>query len=318
MDYYNHSLDLPFSKTNLKFRELNTAEQLALAKANLTIDNKTEVGSFEYFNFLNETVKNCIKDYNNFLNLDIIEYTMFITKLRSISIGSSIQFLVEKKENDSVTKQKINLNLNYFLKSLYEETNNFFENKNNIISEKNILIYLKWPNIKNINLFLKNNNLYEDSIFEFIDKISINNIEIDFQKFNNNQKKELIEKFSISFKKKLESKIFEQLEKLMSKNLTGIDYFKEQKFSIYGMIFVNFLRLFLSNDIKSIYSEIYYLCSNNLNAQYVYDLSPSERKIYISIINESKSTPSEDDWTSALGNNRSLEDLAVEFNQTQK
>jgi hypothetical protein len=318
MNFYNHSLDLPFSKKNIKFRELNTYEQLALAKANMTIDNKTENGFFEYFEFINEILKNCVKNYNDLLNLDVIEYTMFVTKLRSISIGNTIQFLLENKQDESISKQKLNLNLNFFLKTLYDKTNILFENENNLILDKQITIKLKWPNIKNIHLFLKTNNSLYESFFEFVDRIEIDSIKIDFLNFTIEQKKELIEKLSISTKQKIEQKIMEIIQALLDTNFTGIEYFKDYKFNIYGMFFVSFLRLFLSNDIKSIYSEIYYLCNNGLDADYINNISPSERKIYLSIITESKSKSSEDGWSEAVSSNRSLEDLAVEFNQGAK
>jgi hypothetical protein len=42
-------------------------------------------------------------------------------------------------------------------------------------------------------------------------------------------------------------------------------------------------------------------------------MSPNERKIYFSIINENNK--SQDSSETQIGNNKSLEDLAVEFNQ---
>ena len=160
MQYYNHNLDLPYSKLNIKFRELTTNEQLVLSKTNLILEYNTS-GFYEYFNFLNDVIKNCVKDYNDILKLDIIEFVLLITKIRSISIGNTIEFFLENKDDSDIKKQKITLNLNYFIKKLYEISNNFFEDDNNKIIDKNITVTLKYPSIKNIEIF-SNTKTYDN------------------------------------------------------------------------------------------------------------------------------------------------------------
>ena len=106
MSYYNHSLDLPYSKVTIKFRELTTNEQLILAKTNLILNYDLD-GFYEYYNFLIDIIKTIIKPDIDILNLDIIEFVMFITKLRTISIGNNIEFFLENKEDPDIKKQKI-------------------------------------------------------------------------------------------------------------------------------------------------------------------------------------------------------------------
>jgi hypothetical protein len=321
MQYYNHNLDLPYSKLNIKFRELTTNEQLVLSKTNLILEYNTS-GFYEYFNFLNDVIKNCVKDYNDILKLDIIEFVLLITKIRSISIGNTIEFFLENKDDSDIKKQKITLNLNYFIKKLYEVSNNFFEDDNNKIIDKNITVTLKYPSIKNIEMFsnTKTYDNFNESIVEFIDEVEINKFKIKFSNFDNNQKQDFLDKLSITIKQKIEEKIFNVLNKLIDTNLLGLEYFKDQKFTIYGIGFMSFLKIFFSYDIKSLYIEIHHLATNGLSPDYVLNISPSERKLYISIINEinkakSETSSSSSGWADIIKNHKSVDDLAVEFNQ---
>jgi hypothetical protein len=311
MSYYNHSLDLPYSKVTIKFRELTTNEQLILAKTNLILNYDLD-GFYEYYNFLIDIIKTIIKPDIDILNLDIIEFVMFITKLRTISIGNNIEFFLENKEDPDIKKQKITLNLNYFIKSLYEVSNSFFENENNKIIDKNISVILKYPTLKNINSFGKTEsyNDINETIMEFIDEVIINEFKVKFSNFEKAQKQEFLDKFPINIKQKIEMKIFDMLTKLVNQNLFGVEYFKDQKFSIYGFGFMSFLKIFFSYDVKSLYSEIHYLSSNGLNPDYVLSISPSERKIYISIINEinkSKSQSPQSGWADLVNNDKTAQ-----------
>lgn len=321
MQYYNHNLDLPYSKLNIKFRELTTNEQLVLSKTNLILEYNTS-GFYEYFNFLNDVIKNCVKDYNDVLNLDIIEFVLLMTKIRSISIGNTIEFFLENKDDSDIKKQKITLNLNYFIKKLYEVSSNFFEDDNNKIIDKNITVTLKYPSIKNIEIFsnTKSYDNFNESIVEFIDEIEINNFKIKFSKFENSQKQDFLDKLSITIKQKIEEKMVNMLNKLIDINLLGLEHFKDQKFTIYGIGFMSFLKIFFSYDIKSLYVEIHHLATNGLSPDYVLNISPSERKLYISIINEinkakSETSSSSSGWADIIKNHKSVDDLAVEFNQ---
>lgn len=318
MKYFNQSLDLPYTNSTVKYRELTTNEQIILSKTNLSLPY-TNIGLYEYFEVLNDVIQNCVKDQTAIEKLDVIEYVMFITKLRSISIGNTIEFMVENSNDESFKKQKIIINLNLFIKSLYEATQIIINESENNISEKNISVILKWPSIKNIKNFLNpiDLNNINSILIEFIKEIKLDNASIDFSNFKQQEKQDLLEKLSIGLKQKVEKKIFSLLENLINKNLIGIEQFKDQKFNIFGFGFVSFLRLFFSYDIRSLYQEIHYLAGSGLSPDYILNVSPSERKLYISITNDANkakqgSSASPEDM---IGNSKTLEDLAVEFNQ---
>ena len=86
MEYYNYSVDLPYTNTKISYRELNTQEQLLLAKANISFSGDNN-SLFDYNQFAFELISNCIKNKEDFYKINIIEYVMFLVKLRIMSIG---------------------------------------------------------------------------------------------------------------------------------------------------------------------------------------------------------------------------------------
>ena len=105
MEYYNYSVDLPYTKTKIYYREVNTQEQLLLAKANVSISNNKE-SLYDYSQFSFEVILNCVKNKEDFYKINIVEYVLFLVKLRIISIGATMDFLL-KTEDNSKTKTKI-------------------------------------------------------------------------------------------------------------------------------------------------------------------------------------------------------------------
>lgn len=314
MDYYNYSLDLPHTKIKLHHRELNTNEQIALAKANLTLSNSKE-SLFDYHNFILNVLKNCVKNFEDIQNITIIEYVLFLVKLRILSVGNTIEFLLKNSEQ----KTKIQLDLKSYLTNLYKSSI-FFEdsNNNNTITENNIVIKLNWPTLKSINLFnefiISEKNIYEsinESIQEFIEYIKINDKKIQFNFFNSKQKNSLLDSLPMHLKLKTQNKIFEALKELITFEIFNIPMFKDQRFNIYNLSFIEHLKMIFSYDIKSIYFEIYFLASCNINPEYTLKLSPSERKIYMSLIQEQRTKKDSDiNQTSSA-----VKDLALEFGE---
>ena len=313
MDYYNYILDLPHTKIKLHHRELNTKEQIALAKANLTIPNIKEY-LIDYHNFILDVLKNNVKNFDDIQNITIIEYVLFLVKLRILSVGNTIEFLMK----DTDKKTKIQLDLKSYLVNLYKASS-FFENPdNNIVIENNISIKLNWPFVKSINVFndfiIADKNIYEsinDSIQEFIEYIKIDNKIIQFNAFNSKQKNDLLDSLPMHLKIKTQNQIFEALKQLITSEVFDVSIFKEQRFNIYNLSFIEHVKMIFSYDVKSIYSEIYFLASCSLEPNYVMTLSPSERKVYISIVQENRSKK---DGNSSQTSN-AIKDLALEFGE---
>jgi hypothetical protein len=321
VDYYNYNIELPFSKKTINFREINTNEQIALSKATIIFSKNKE--SLNYNNFVVNVINNCVENKKEFLEINVIDYLLFLTKLRIVSIGSGIE-LQSESTDQNVKNVKITLDLNLFLKNLYEGSLKALEK--NIIKEKEIEIKIKWPNLNCLNVFVKKDSkndfeLFINSYQEFVDYIKINEKIIKFENFTSNQKIKMLENLSISLIKKLQESIIEMLNFVKSYDLWGISILKDYTFHLYNLGFVDFIRLFFTYDLKSLYKELYYFSNANLPPNYILKISQSERKIYSSIIEEhqrtmeNKETKYDFEQINKSGN-KTVEDLALEFGDT--
>lgn len=320
MEYYNYSTELPFSNKKVKFKEITTEQQIALSKANLSFP-KTKENYFDYNNFVLKTIKECLETPDDFDNINIIDYVLFITKLRIVSIGSSIEFIT-KTENAEFKTAKTTINLNLFLKNLYYGAVEAI--KDNLITENNIEIKLCWPTIKSIKVFqdiIDNDfKVVFDSFQEFIEYIKIGDKKIIFSNFDSIQKNEIFCKISVSLIKKVQELVLENVKKLNQCDLFMVESFKNNTFNLYTLSFIDFIRLFFSYDVKSLYEEIFYMAGENLPPEYVLKLSPAERKVYSSIIVEArkrKENNQNDGVNNMIKSNasKSVQDLALEFGQ---
>lgn len=289
MNVYSYNVDLPFTKNQINFREVNTQEQLFLAKANLNYNNDTK-SLFDYFNSTKKLFEGCIENKESFNKISLIEYVLFLIKLRIVSVGLYIEFLLNNNKNQ---KTKIKIDLRSYLRNLYS-VGEFFENdKNAIISDKNISIKLGWPKISSIETFqkfiLENKNEYQiitNTLQEYVEFIEINNKKIIFDNFNYFQKIEMIDSIPMVLKNKIQDKVIEAITFLFNKKLFDVKNFENERFNFYNLKFIEHIKMFFAYDIKSLYTEIYYLASVHLSPDYVLKTSPSERKIYLSIIEE--------------------------------
>lgn len=318
MEYYNYNIELPFSKKNFNFREINTSEQIALSKATIIFSKNKE--ALNYNNFIINVIQNCVENKKDFLDLNVIDYILFLTKVRIVSIGGGIELQSEGTDKN-VKSVKITLDLNLFLKNLYEGSLKALEK--NVIKEKEIEIKLKWPDVSSLDVFVKKEakndfELFLNSYQEFIDYIKIEKEIINFKKFTTKQKIKILDGLSISLTKKLQETIIEMLNFLKSYDLWGISILKDYTFHLYNLGFVDFIRLFFTYDLKSLYKELYYFSNANLPPDYILKISQSERKIYSSIIEEhqrtmeNKETKYDFQKINKTGA-KTVEDLALEF-----
>jgi len=122
MEFYNYSVDLPYTNTKLYYREINTQEQILLAKANISIESL-----YDYYQFIIDIILKTIKNKEDLYKLNIIEYVLFLVKLRIISIGPTMDFFLK---SESKTKTKIQIDLRKYMMNLYNASN-YFEDENN-------------------------------------------------------------------------------------------------------------------------------------------------------------------------------------------
>lgn len=314
MEYYSQSLDLPFSKVTLNFRELKTNEQILLAKANLNFSNKKE-DCLNYHSFVLNLISNCVQNKEILNNIDVIEYILFLVKFRMISVGTGVTFFLNTGGKE---KTKLNVDLRTYLTNLYNASLCIEDNK--FLNENDVEIKLKWPSISSLKLFhsiLLNNtneyNLINDTLHEFVDYIKFKNKKIVLNNFNLEEKKYIFDKISVSLKQKIQEIVISIITKLFESDLFGLEYFKDYKFNFYTLSFLEHLKLFFSYDVKSLYQEIYILSGCGLSTDYIMQISPSERNIYFSIMQEQKNNQNKKSSPEEELKNQSLNDLALEF-----
>lgn len=328
MDYYDYDVELPFSKTNLNFRELNTREQLLVAKANMSFANDKK-SLFSYYEYTFNVFSNCVKQKDEFLKLNILDYVLFLTKLRTISMGSTIDFLL-KSENK--TKTKIQINLKEYLLNLYNAATYFNESDNNKITFEDFVVKLNWPDVTSIGTFanllsdsLPEYEVFDDSLCEYIEEIKFKDLKIDFKNLIFDEKRQILDKTPINVKLKIQQKVLNACKKLFETDVFKISYFSDYKFNLYNLFFIEHIKMIFSYDLKSLYSEILYLANNKLNPEYVMTISNSERKLYMTIIseqNQKKDSTSEANDANInqnddkeMGYSDAIKKLAVEFGQ---
>jgi len=321
VEYYNYSTELPFSGKKIRFKEITTQQQIALAKANLSFPN-TKNNYFDYNDFVLKTIKNSLENKEELDDINIVDYVLFLTKLRIISVGSIIE-LITKTDNQEFKTAKTTIDLNLFLKNLYFGATEAI--KENLITEGNMEIKIGWPTVKSIKTFQQIiDNDYKiifDSFQEFIEYIKIDDKKIIFSNFNSTQRNEIFCKLSVSMLKKVQELILENVKKLNQCNLFGIESFKNNTFNLYNLSFIDFIRLFFTYDVRSLYQEIYFMAGENLLPEYVLTISPAERKVYSSIIIETrkKRENSQNDGVDNMiksNSSKTVRDLALEFGQT--
>lgn len=310
MDYL-YSIELPFTNTNLQYKELSSSQQLNLCKLNILYPlNNERSNIIDYSSFFKEIILKSIKNKKNLNNINIIEYILFVTKLRITSIGKDLNLLLEK---DSQNQIKVTIDLNNFIKKLYEVSLECL--KDNIINIKNLKIIIDWPAIESENMFnSESEEPVTSSILKYIKHISVNDSDIiDFSKFNESEQKNLYEKFPLSVKNSIQEKVLKMIQTLSNSNLFELEIMKGFGFNFYNTSYQRFIRYLFSGNIRNIYQEYYILASKNINPSYVDNMSISERTIYCSFIEEEVNARNE--VSSNNSNSTDLEKLMAEFGE---
>lgn len=316
MDYYIYSVRLPFSNTELYYRELKTKEQLILAKSNIFLKPGSEFDS-DYAKVLQKIIKNCVENKEDFEKINLLDYFLFITKLRIVTIGDQLELYINNSE--STDAEKITIDLNHLMKNVYDAGIEALDS--NIIEDKKIQIVLGFPNIKSEFLLIDNSNenyieKVLSTISEYITKITIENIEVDINSFSTNQKKEFYEKLPVSLRTKVQIKVLNMIKILTEKNIIGLESKNIIKFNFYNNVHQQLIRFFFSNDLRNIYRDYYILASKKINPIFVDNLSVSERKVFMSFVEEEMKAREENVSNMPLSptnNGTGLQDLIDEF-----
>lgn len=323
MENFLYKVQLPFSGVSLSFKELSTKNQLDVEKLNLFYPQKIDY-YLEYHNNFLKIIESCVENVEDLHSIDIIDYLLFCLKLRVISIGNDLELQVKSEtEEDKYIKLKIDLQM--LIQNLLTSSEQSLTERELFWEDKNLKVTFGWPNIKSIQKFY---NLYFsdiafeekvlETIPEFVKEVQIKDNIIDFNVLDEAEKEKILYLFPASVKNQIQDAILKNIKQFSSFDLFQISYFKNQKFNFFNLIYIEIIKLVFTQNLKRIYEEIFLLSNYHLNSDYVLNMSPSERKIYLSFIEAQRKsqTPPENqpiNVPTPAGNARSVEDLAVEF-----
>ncbi len=288
MEYFLYSVDLPFSKKTIFYREINSKEQLILSKISSLYPFKNTENIIEYCRVFKDIILNCIKNKEDFLDINLIDYILFLIKLRIVSVGDDIA-LEFNPEKDGDMKERVSLNLAHVMKNIYDLAIKVFDKKE--LNFDNITISLDWPPLESESILLKKEeNSVEDqvlsTIVEYIRTIKIKNKIIDLKSLKKEEKTLLFQSLPLTIKNQTQKIIVDVINNMLGINIFGakrLDYFK---FNFYNGSFQEIQNFLFNFNLKSIYKEYYVLASRNINPKYVDSLSISERIVFCSLFKE--------------------------------
>lgn len=316
---YLYSLDFPSYTKNLYFRDITTKEQIDLEKINIYYPQDIDF-YLNYYESLFKIINNCVDNSNNAIkNLNIIEFLLLAIKIRTVSIGNLLEFNVDSG-NEEIKNAKIKIDLNETIANILAICTKSLEIKE--VEEKNIKVSIDWPNINSIEFFyhlyfsqLSNEERIFESLPDYVKTITIENEEINLSKFNHNQKEEIYNKLPASIQKKVEQGIIKNMNNLMNCDIFNIPHLKNEKLNFYNLSFIRLLRMFFTQNTRRLYEEVYILSNFNLNTNYVLNLTPIERKLYLSFIEQQQKSnqPQQPEQQNFGKPSSAVDDLAVEF-----
>jgi hypothetical protein len=281
---------MPLSEIKIFYKELNNRQFLALSKINLILPLNEETAA-DYATIFREIILESVKNKEDFLKLNIIDYILYLAKLREITVGEDLELYI-KDVNVSDMPIKFNLKISSFIQRLYNLAKESLPNNNLTIDNFNIEI--DWPNLQDEEFFLKklpNDSLsFADKVITsvpyFIKKITFNGNCIDLINLNFKEKTQIYNNLPFSIRQNIQSLIIESVLKLKNGDIWNVKHLQEfsNGIDLYNVSYQAILRLFFSDDISGILEEYYMLASKGIEPFYLDSISVAERKVYITLL----------------------------------
>jgi len=281
MDYFLYSVDLPFSQKKIFYREINSREQFLLAKF-ASLHPYGKENDIDFFIALNKIILNCVENKKDLLELNIVEYILFLLKIRILSFDNFLE-LELNPNSEKEMKEKISIDLNTFMKKFYEASSKLMEN--NIIEYNGIYVNLSWPDTKIAISFLENENIDISTTFvEYIKYLKTKEKTIVLNNFTKEEKNKIYENLPSKLQVLIFDKIVKSIENLFTENLFSIKSLNWLNFNFYNNIYLYFIKLLFSSDIKGLYQQYYVFASKNINLFFIDNMTTADRKVFMSLI----------------------------------
>lgn len=278
--FYTHALQFPYTNTVLHFKEFNNKQFFNLIKSNINLPPEADY-RVDYHYTVIDILSKCLKNKEKIFDLNIIEFLMFCIRLRTISVGHTIELSIKNEETKNT---KIIINFFDLLKSVYDIAENIKKYK--VVKDENIEIHLNWPMLKDEEFFLE--NLTHDQLDKFlkslplfIERIIIKDKSFEFKKFDAKQKNVLLESIPLSIKQIIQTNVLSLLKEISVIPLFEIKEFSEYKLEFFNATIQDLIRFIFSGDERSILQENVFLKKYNFSLNEIDNLTPLEKADYI-------------------------------------
>lgn len=292
MECYPYALQFPFTKTILNFRELNCLEQGLLCKINATLPPTSEYRS-DYLDVLLEIIQEVTKNKKSIYSLDIVEFLMFVIRLRAVSVGSFIEFAIGEEEK----KKKIKFDLYNLLKNVYNIGQLILENE--ITKEEDVEVKIRWPDLYGEYHFLNvqpenDTERFFSTMCQFVEYIKIKDQIFNFKTLKNEQRQELFDLLPVSIKNIVQTNIVLLLQKIREQPLFELQEFENYKFEFYNSTIQDIIRFIFANDENNLISENVFLLGKGFTINDINNISPASKQNYINYFVEQNNNKNEE------------------------
>ena len=272
--YFTHSIQFPFTKTVINFKELTCYQCFNLIKINNNFPPEDGY-RLDYHRLLIEIIKDSIQEKENLYKLNIVEFLMLCIRLRTVSISSTVELSLESEKKTNVVINFYDVLFNIL--SISNKIKNF-----EVINHEDTEIYLNWPLLQNEEYFLSNIKeeyitRFLNSVPLFIDKIKIKDTLFDFNLFNPNQKRELLDSLPASIKNIIQTNIITLLKEISEIYIFGVKQFDQYKLEFFNATIQDLIRFLFAGTEDSKILETVFLKKHGFSIQEINEMYPLEK-----------------------------------------
>ena len=275
-------------------KAMDSATQLLLIKKHILTDFDNFKSSLSFWNYLLDISKACIhpEDLSVLNELNVLDCLQLLIVLRCISCGNELKLIVYPDATNEETKININLFLDVISDNWFENIKNKLEkNKESLlIKNDDFLLKITTPLNKNQPFIDFSSEDYNESLNNFI-KNCIEYIQVKNNKFlikdcSTEEINLFIKKLPINFFNKIKKAVLE-----INQEINSCDFYQMPNFIKESIHFLNdsipeILKLIYSEKMSNVLKEHYILSKKNMQNSYIEKISPVERQMFLSFIEE--------------------------------
>jgi len=283
-----------FSNSILRVKAMDSATHLLLIKKHTLTDFDDYKSSLSFWNYLLDISKQCIHPEDlHFLNeLNVLDCLQLLIVLRCISCGNELKLIVYPDASNEETKININLFLDIISDNWFEKIKNKIEENEEkfLIKTEDFLLKINTP-FNSRQPFIDFSSLsydlsLNDYIKNYVEYIQIKNDKFLIKNFSKEETDEFFNKLPINIFNKIKKTVLE-----INQEINSCDFYQMPDFIKESIHFLNdsipeVLKLIYSEKISNVLKEHYILSKKNIQNIYIEKISPIERQMFLSFIEQ--------------------------------